>query len=117
MRQESKKVATRIKDYAVFINAQRILLLGFSYKANTPDCRNTKVADVYNELKQHCLVVDCFDPLVDTKKVSKDYGISIIHSKEEVQTDYDLVVQLVNHNVFNEMEFADATFIKLKDLL
>lgn len=87
---ESKKVATRIKDYAVFINAQRILLLGFSYKANTPDCRNTKVADVYNELKQHCLVVDCFDPLVDTKKVSKDYGISIIHSKEEVQTDYDL---------------------------
>lgn len=114
---ESKKVATRIKDYAVFINAQRILLLGFSYKANTPDCRNTKVADVYNELKQHCLVVDCFDPLVDTKKVSKDYGISIIHSKEEVQTDYDLVVQLVNHNVFNEMGFADATFIKLKDLL
>lgn len=37
--------------------------------------------------------------------------------KEEVQTDYDLVVQLVNHNVFNEMGFADATFIKLKDLL
>lgn len=44
-------------------------------------------------------------------------GISIIHSKEEVQTDYDLVVQLVNHNVFNEMGFADAAFIKLKDLL
>ena len=51
------------------------------------------------------------------EKVSKDYGISIIHSKEEVQTDYDLVVQLVNHNVFNEMGFTDATFIKLKDLL
>ena len=102
----------------MFINAQRIFVVRlFLIKQTLRIAEIQKVADVYNELKQHCLVVDCFDPLVDTKKVSKDYGISIIHSKEEVQTDYDLVVQLVNHNVFNEMGFADATFIKLKDLL
>ena len=99
------------------INAQRILLLGFSYKANTRDCRNTKVADVYNELKRRCLVVDCFDPMVDRKKVSKDYGISVINSKKDLLTDYDLVVKMVNHNVFDKIEFADTTFIELNDLL
>ena len=114
---EPKKIANRIKEYAVSINAQRILLLGFSYKENTPDCRNTKVADVYNELKRYGLVVDCFDPIADIKKVSKYYGISMIDSKETLSTDYDLVVKMVAHNIFDKMEFANSLFIKLDDLL
>lgn len=114
---EPKKIANRIKEYAVSINAQRILLLGFSYKANTPDCRNTKVADVYNELKRYGWVVDCFDPIVDINKVSKYYGISMIDSKETLSTDYDLVVKMVAHNIFDKMEFANSLFIKLDDLV
>ena len=114
---EYKKVAARIKECAVSINAQHILLVGFSYKANTLNCRNTKVADVYNELKQSGLVVDCFDPIVDKNKVYKEYGISIISSKETLLKNYDLVVKMVNHNIFNQMEFADSAFIKLNALL
>lgn len=114
---EPKKVASRIEVVAQTINAKRILLLGFSYKADTPDCRNTKAADVYNELKKHFPVVDCFDPIVDRKEIDKDYGICVIGSKEELPTDYDLVVNMVNHNVFSKMEFADSKLIKLNDLL
>lgn len=114
---EPKKVASRIVVVAQTINAKRILLLGFSYKADTPDCRNTKAADVYNELKKHFPVVDCFDPIVDRKEIDKDYGICVIGSKEELSTDYDLVVNMVNHNVFSKMEFADSKLIKLNDLL
>lgn len=114
---EPKKVASRIEMVAQTINAKRILLLGFSYKADTPDCRNTKAADVYNELKKHFPVVDCFDPIVDRKEIDKDYGICVIGSKEELPTDYDLVVNMVNHNVFSKMEFADSKLIKLNDLL
>lgn len=114
---EPKKVASRIEMVAQTINAKRILLLGFSYKADTPDCRNTKAADVYNELKKHFPVVDCFDPIVDRKEIDKDYGICVIGSKEELSTDYDLVVNMVNHNVFSKMEFADSKLIKLNDLL
>ncbi len=114
---EPKKIANRIKEYAVSINTQRILLLGFSYKANTPDCRNTKVADVYNELKRYGLVVDCFDPIADINKVSKYYGISMIDSTEALSTDYGLVVKMVAHNIFDKMEFANSLFIKLNDLL
>lgn len=114
---EPKKVASRIEVVAQTINAKRILLLGFSYKADTPDCRNTKAADVYNELKKHFPIVDCFDPIVDRKEIDKDYGICVIGSKEELPTDYDLVVNMVNHNVFSKMEFADSKLIKLNDLL
>lgn len=114
---EPLKVAERIKEYVVSINAQGILLLGFSYKANTPDCRNTKIADVYNELKRSGFAVDCFDPMVDTRKVDKDYGISVIHNKEDLQATYDLVVKMVNHNVFNKIEFKASAFIEIKDLL
>lgn len=114
---EPKKIASRIEVVAQTINAKRILLLGFSYKADTPDCRNTKAADVYNELKKHFPIVDCFDPIVDRKEIDKDYGICVIGSKEELSTDYDLVVNMVNHNVFSKMEFADSKLIKLTDLL
>lgn len=112
-----QKVVGRIKELAQTMNAKRILLLGFSYKANTPDCRNTKVADVYYELKQHFPVVDCFDPIVDRKKIGKDYGICVICSKEELLTDYDLVVKMVNHNVFSKMEYTDSKLIELNNLL
>lgn len=114
---EPQKVARRIRELALSINAKRILLLGFSYKSNTSDCRNTKVVDVYNELKHHFSVVDCFDPLVDRKKVGKDYGICVISSKEELPTNYDLVVKMVNHNIFSKMAFTDSKFIELNDLL
>ncbi len=114
---EPQKVASRIRELALSINAKRILLLGFSYKPNTSDCRNTKVVDVYNELKQHFSVVDCFDPLVDRKEVGKDYGICVISSRKKLLTNYDLVVKMVNHNIFSKMAFTDSKFIELNDLL
>jgi UDP-N-acetyl-D-galactosamine dehydrogenase len=114
---EPQKVANRITKLAKNVNAKRILLLGFSYKANTPDCRNTKVVDVYNELKRHFPIVDCFDPLVNKKKVGKDYGIRVISSQEELPIDYDLVIKMVEHNIFSKLEFANSKLIELNDLL
>lgn len=114
---QSQKIACRIKDFAKSINAERILLLGISYKANTPDCRNTKVVDIYVELKKHFSAVDCFDPIVDRRKVESDYEICMTNLKETSLTDYDLIVKMVNHNVFGKMEFNDSKFIELNDLL
>lgn len=114
---QPQKIAGRIKELAKTINAKRILLLGISYKANTPDCRNTKVVGVLNELKKHFSVVDCFDPIVDRRKIERDYGICMIYFKEGMTTDYDLVVKMVNHNVFCKMEFLNSKFVELNDLL
>ena len=84
---------------------------------NTPDCRNSKVVNVYEILKKNFPVVDCFDPIVDRIKVRRDFGIRVI-SKDELTTGYDLVIKMVNHKIFNKMEnFTDIEIIELKDLL
>ena len=114
---EPQKIAGRIQDLANKLNVERILLLGLSYKANTPDCRNSKVVNVYEILKKNFPVVDCFDPIVDRIKVRRDFGIRVI-SKDEQTTGYDLVIKMVNHKIFNKMEnFTDIEIIELKDLL
>lgn len=113
---EPTKIANRISAEALSINARSILLLGFSYKPNTPDCRNTKVSVVYKELLNRGFSVDCYDPLVEKNYVQKTYGISLTCS-ESLQPNYDLVVKLVNHNVFDKMSFSKSKLISLNGLL
>jgi UDP-N-acetyl-D-mannosaminuronate dehydrogenase len=56
-----------------------ILLLGFAYKANTGDIRNTKVADIYKTIEAAFLqTIDCFDSHVDVEKVKNYYQIVLL---------------------------------------
>lgn len=115
--EEPQNVARYIKEYAKSINANSILLLGFSYKENTPDCRNTKVAEVYRELKRDFALVDCFDPIVNQREVAKEYNIPIIGSEDEFRIQYELIVKMVPHKYFKKAMFSHTTVIDLKDLL
>jgi UDP-N-acetyl-D-galactosamine dehydrogenase len=56
----------------------RVLLLGFTFKEDCPDVRNTRVIDIYNELVNYDIHVDIYDPWVDPNEVKKEYGINII---------------------------------------
>lgn len=114
---EPKVVAHCIKEYTRSIDAKSILLLGFSYKANTPDCRNTKVAEVFRELEKDVEKLACFDPLVNPKEVLNEYGIRVVQNKEDLKADYDMVVTLVPHRIFNDLDFPNSKNIYLKDLL
>ena len=115
--EKSHVVANKIKDIAISLEAHNILLLGFSYKADTPDYRNTKVLDIYNELKGYFTVVDCFDPIVDKKSIKNEFGISIITSEEAYRSNYDLVVKLVDHKAFKKIEFPNTKFIDINEIL
>lgn len=115
--EESSKIARRIKDYALSINAKSILLLGLSTLENTPDCRNTKVADVYNKLKTDFSVVDCLDPIVNKEEILRKYKISIFPSVEDLTKKYDLVIKMVKHNVFEKIEFGGSKIKDLNDFL
>lgn len=110
-------VANKIKEIAKSIEAHSILLLGFSYKADTPDYRNTKVVDIYNNLKEYFPVVDCFDPIVDKRNIENDLGISLITLAEACSSDYDLVVKLVDHKAFKKIEFPKNKFIDINEIL
>lgn len=83
----------------------KVLLLGFAYKANTSDTRNTKVADIYKILSQRFQDVDCFDPYVDVDKSKNDYQINLLEKKPDVKS-YDYVIRMVNHKEFEDIDNA-----------
>ena len=81
----------------------KVLLLGFAYKSNTDDIRNTKVAEVYNRLKSQYSVVECYDPFVNSEVVIKEYGINLFTTMPDI-SHYDLVIRMVNHDTFMNIE-------------
>jgi UDP-N-acetyl-D-galactosamine dehydrogenase len=80
------------------INAAKALILGITFKEDCPDIRNSKVIDIYNELKQFGLEVNIFDPHADPKDVYDEYGVSLI--KAPNSKDYDVIILAVSHNKF-----------------
>ncbi len=76
------------------INA-KILILGLAFKEDCPDIRNTKVYDVYTELKNNVRKVDIYDPYVDPKEAKEIYGIELINTIQD--SDYDGIILAVPH--------------------
>ena len=58
------------------VNAARVGVLGFTFKENVPDLRNTRVIDVIRELREYGLEVLVHDPLADSDEVRREYGLS-----------------------------------------
>lgn len=83
------------------IALSKVLILGLTFKENCPDIRNTKVIDVYKDLRKRQLKVDIFDPHCDPYSVISEYGIELI---DEPRTHfYDAVLIAVAHEQFKDM--------------
>ena len=79
-----------------------ILILGFTFKENCPDVRNTKVIDVYKTLKMYNLNVDVYDQWVDPKIVEREYHIEV---KSELSScKYDAIILAVAHDEFKDLD-------------
>jgi len=83
----------------------KIMILGFTFKENCPDFRNTKVADIYNELKNYDIDVEIYDPWVNSQEVFSDYGIEL--SSKLQLANYSAVVIAVAHDVFKNINVRD----------
>ena len=83
------------------IMGSKILILGVTFKENCPDIRNSKVFDVYNELKEFGLEVDAYDYEADRTEVKDEYGINLI---DEIKEKYDGILLAVAHNKFSEID-------------
>jgi UDP-N-acetyl-D-galactosamine dehydrogenase len=79
------------------IHQANVLVLGITFKENCPDIRNSKVADVVNELKSFGTNVDIFDPHASAEEVKHEYGFNLISS---LSKKYHAVVLAVSHNEF-----------------
>ena len=83
------------------IMGSKVLILGVTFKENCPDIRNSKVADVYNELKEFGLQVDAYDYEANSIEVKQEYGINLI---DEIKEKYDGILLAVAHNKFSMID-------------
>lgn len=82
----------------IAVKNARVAILGFTFKENCPDTRNTKVIDIYKELKEYGITPLVVDPAADAEEAKQLYGITF-GSMEDVK-DMDAVVVAVAHNEF-----------------
>lgn len=86
------------------IKGSRALIMGVTFKENCPDVRNTKVVDIYDEMRQFGVSVDIYDPWADAKEVEHEYGVKILNKLDET-TVYDAIVVAVAHNEFLSFDY------------
>ena len=83
----------------------RILILGFSFKENCPDIRNTKVVDIYHTLREYTPNITLYDPWVDPAKALGEYGIEIENSQLEIEkSQFDVAILAVAHQEFLSLD-------------
>jgi UDP-N-acetyl-D-galactosamine dehydrogenase len=80
------------------IDTARVLVMGFTFKENCPDTRNTKVADLVAELSQFVESVEVFDPLADAEEALRHYGIAVLPDRPAGP--FDAIVLAVKHKAF-----------------
>ena len=83
------------------IMGSKILILGVTFKENCPDIRNSKVFDVYNELKEFGLEVDAYDYQADPREVKEEYGIPLL---AEIKDKYEGILLAVSHSKFLKLD-------------
>lgn len=83
----------------------RILVLGITFKEDVADIRNSKVADIINELKDYGMQVDVVDPRADAAAVKKMYGFDLCRQPQEKA--YEAVVAAVSHQEYRDLSEAD----------
>lgn len=88
----------------VLVKDAKILILGFTFKENCPDIRNSKVIDIYKTLTAYTHNITIYDPWVDINEVKHDYGVSAINNEELIPSDCDAVILSVAHSQFKDLD-------------
>lgn len=87
----------------------KVAILGFTFKENCPDTRNTRVIDIVNELKEYGLTPMIADPEADAEEAKHEYGIDF-DSIEDIK-EMDAIVMAVGHDQF--LKFTQEDFKKM----
>ncbi|KDE60864.1 nucleotide sugar dehydrogenase [Fusobacterium necrophorum] len=87
------------------IKDSKVLVMGLTFKENCPDLRNSKVADMVQELKDYGVEVLVVDPMADAKEAMKEYGI-VLYKIEDIK-DVDTIVVAVGHKEYRALQPKD----------
>ena len=118
----ARQTLKKISDLDRTIMESRILIMGVTFKENVSDIRNSKVADVYNELISFGIKeIDVVDPHASSAEVIEEYGFEI---KETPEGKYDAIIIAVNHKeylnlpaeYFRSLTNASSVIVDIKSI-
>lgn len=94
------------------VKGAKVAILGFTFKENCPDTRNTKVIDIYHELQEYGITPLVVDPQADAEEANRLYGITFRQLSD--LKEMDAVIVAVSHQEFLswKKEDLDAFFAK-----
>ena len=89
----------------ITVKNAKVAILGFTFKENCPDTRNTKIIDIVNELKEYGITPVVADPVADVKEAKKLYGIEM--TDVNALENFDAVILAVAHKEFANLNETD----------
>jgi UDP-N-acetyl-D-galactosamine dehydrogenase len=91
------------------VKNSNVLVLGFTFKENCPDVRNTRVIDIVKVLSEYEICYEIYDPWADPSEVKHEYGVQTIKHVDGLKGGYDAIIVAVSH-----MEFFELNYSQLK---
>ncbi|ALL04366.1 Vi polysaccharide biosynthesis protein VipA/TviB [Pedobacter sp. PACM 27299] len=86
------------------VKGEKVLILGFAFKENCPDVRNTRVIDIYQELQQFGMEINVYDPWADPQLVKQEYGFHL--DKTLIDKNYKAIIVAVSHQEFLAFDYG-----------
>ena len=80
-----------------------VLILGFTFKENCPDVRNTRVIDIYNALSDYHVHITMYDPWASAEEVQQQYNIRLTKLLPEDKK-FDAIILTVGHHQFTDLD-------------
>ncbi|MDI3521535.1 MAG: UDP-N-acetyl-D-glucosamine/UDP-N-acetyl-D-galactosamine dehydrogenase [Anaerophaga sp.] len=110
----AKQVVKKLISKGHKINGSNVLIMGATFKENVSDIRNSKVADVYHELKSFSVNVDVADPHASSEELMEEYGYGLV---DKIDKKYDAVILAVNHDEYMNLDESYFKSITSEDPL
>lgn len=95
------------------VKSAKVAILGFTFKENCPDTRNTKIIDIYNELKEYGITAVVTDDDADADEAKRLYGIEFVKLADI--KDCDAVILAVAHDSYKKLEMKDIDALYAKN--
>lgn len=100
----AKKVLQHIIQKNGNVKDAKVLIMGATFKENVADIRNSKIADIVNELQSYSLNVHITDPHANSEELNHEYGFGLT---KELSNDYSAIIITVPHHDYKQMNDAD----------
>jgi UDP-N-acetyl-D-glucosamine/UDP-N-acetyl-D-galactosamine dehydrogenase len=109
-----KKVLQHVITNNDNVKESKVLVMGATFKEDVADVRNSKVANVVNNLRAYNIPVDVIDPHADSEELEHEYGFGLT---KEIGNDYAAVILAVGHKEYKAFDDAYFASITKKDAL